>query len=514
MKIRKLWISSYKNVSDLELEFQTDLTTLLVGQNGLGKSNLLEAIAIIFNELRRFVSRGDAVLFSQRYFDFIINYEKDNIVYSASIIAGEFLFGEKERETILDISFKDFVKNSKNYLPNQILGYYSGENKRLRKITKEYEEILADSLRRNHGGADTVLRPFFFTENKHSQLLLITLVLYKEHPTYKAYIDDLFKKYLNIELVKTFDIVFKSPNWNFRNIGGINKSAENLIANINDQVDFPFWNVKGKLDLLLTRFYNYQNDLGILPTVDDSLSHETLTFRDINLTKFQKDLYDHFENPLEFFSALEATMVVNIFESCSIKLRKNDLSIDIAFEELSEGEQQLLTVLSLVLFFGNSDCLMLLDEPDTHLNPNWQRDYIQLLNEFNLEDSNSHIFVATHSPLLVQCIQDDEKHKFDIILYCRDEEGKIYIENKPDIIKNWRIDQVLASKYFHIKSTRPKALDEFMNKRSFILKKGKLDEQDIATLKELENEFGYLPTGETISELKSIAYINGIEKIS
>lgn len=512
MKIRKLWISEYKNVKDIELEFNTDLTTLLVGQNGLGKSNLLEALSLIFNELRSFKSRGDAFLFSQRYFNFKITYQRHNNYFKASIVNGEFLFEELINDVFTEVQFRDFVKNPKNYLPTQILGYYSGENKRLRDITLGYEDILAGNLKRNLGDIDEIIRPFFFSENKHSQLLLITLVLYKEHPLYETYINNLFEKYLNIEKVKSFDIIFKSPSWNYKNIGGVNKSAENLIANINDNVDFPFWNVKGQLDLLLTRFYNYQQDLGIQPTIDNSLDYETIAFRDINLMNFQRDLYKQFEHPLAFFCALEASMVVDIFEKCIIKVKKNDVAIDIPFEELSEGEQQLLTVLSLVLFFGDRDCLILLDEPDTHLNPNWQRDYIQLLSDFNLEDGNSHIFVATHSPLLVQSVEDEENHKFDIILYSKNETGEIEIENRPDILKNWRIDQVLASKYFQIENARPARLDSFMETRLEIIRKGELDGDDFKKLKELENEFGYLPTGETTLDIESLAFLNEIKK--
>src|ERR1700761_1425470 len=51
MRIRRLKISKYKNVNDINLEFKSDRITLMVGQNGLGKSNLLEAIALIFRDL-------------------------------------------------------------------------------------------------------------------------------------------------------------------------------------------------------------------------------------------------------------------------------------------------------------------------------------------------------------------------------------------------------------------------------------------------------------------------------
>ena len=39
MKIKSRWISEYKNVRNINLNYDTDLTTLLVGKNGLGKSN-------------------------------------------------------------------------------------------------------------------------------------------------------------------------------------------------------------------------------------------------------------------------------------------------------------------------------------------------------------------------------------------------------------------------------------------------------------------------------------------
>jgi len=48
MKIQSLYISKYKNIPEKEICLDTDLATLIIGQNGLGKSNLLEAITLIF----------------------------------------------------------------------------------------------------------------------------------------------------------------------------------------------------------------------------------------------------------------------------------------------------------------------------------------------------------------------------------------------------------------------------------------------------------------------------------
>ena len=50
MKIKRLVIPVYKNVT-VNLKLNADQITLLVGQNGMGKSNLLEALLLIFDGL-------------------------------------------------------------------------------------------------------------------------------------------------------------------------------------------------------------------------------------------------------------------------------------------------------------------------------------------------------------------------------------------------------------------------------------------------------------------------------
>ena len=51
MKLRKLEIISFKNLQNFTIEFEQTLTTVLLGWNGTGKSNLLEALIIIFRDL-------------------------------------------------------------------------------------------------------------------------------------------------------------------------------------------------------------------------------------------------------------------------------------------------------------------------------------------------------------------------------------------------------------------------------------------------------------------------------
>ncbi|WP_369826685.1 hypothetical protein, partial [Siphonobacter sp. BAB-5405] len=43
----------------------------------------------------------------------------------------------------------------------------------------------------------------------------------------------------------------------------------------------------------------------------------------------------------------------------------------------------MISVLGIILISEKSDCLFLLDEPDTHLNPLWQRDLVNLISKIN-----------------------------------------------------------------------------------------------------------------------------------
>lgn len=101
-----------------------------------------------------------------------------------------------------------------------------------------------------------------------------------------------------------------------------------------------------------------------------------------------------------------------------VRLKKNDGTV--TFRELSEGEQQLLTVLGLLRFTKERESLFLLDEPDTHLNPRWAVDYISYLRKFvdtkESEDDHSHILLTTHNPLAIA-----ELHKKQVRILRRNE---------------------------------------------------------------------------------------------
>ena len=77
MRIKSLKTSKYKNLHDVNINFDADLITLLVGQNGLGKSNLIEIFTFIFKDLYTIREKKDFIASANKseLSDYIIEYE-------------------------------------------------------------------------------------------------------------------------------------------------------------------------------------------------------------------------------------------------------------------------------------------------------------------------------------------------------------------------------------------------------------------------------------------------------
>ncbi len=159
-------------------------------------------------------------------------------------------------------------------------------------------------------------------------------------------------------------------------------------------------------------------------------------------------LRQQYESIKLFFLNLESLYLCDLIDEVRIKVKKNDGSL-ITFKELSEGEQQLLTVLGLLLFTQNDESLYLLDEPNTHLNPIWTYDFLRLLLE-NLRAHNGHMIVATHDPLMIGSLF---KNQVRIIV----QEKNVALATEPEYDpKGLGVEGLLKSELFGLRSSLPR----------------------------------------------------------
>jgi restriction system-associated AAA family ATPase len=112
-------------------------------------------------------------------------------------------------------------------------------------------------------------------------------------------------------------------------------------------------------------------------------------------------------------------------------LIKNGVPSTIYVKALSDGEHQLLHTIGLCLLFRHEPALFLLDEPETHLNPDWRASYISTLRAALEADAATknvmrEVLLTSHSPFIISDCQRE-----NVLVFEKNEDGKVGWHN-PD----------------------------------------------------------------------------------
>ncbi len=98
---------------------------------------------------------------------------------------------------------------------------------------------------------------------------------------------------------------------------------------------------------------------------------------------------------------------------------------------LSDGEHQLLHTIGLCLLFRHEPTLFLLDEPETHLNPDWRASYVSTLRAALEADAATknvmrEVLLTSHSPFIIS-----DCRKENVLVFEKNGDGKVEWHN-PD----------------------------------------------------------------------------------
>jgi predicted ATP-binding protein involved in virulence len=201
-----------------------------------------------------------------------------------------------------------------------------------------------------------------------------------------------------------------------------------------------------------------------------------------------------------------------------VLIEKNELKFDtpygiIPFRGLSIGYKSLIAQLldmvrRLYERYPKSEnplaepAIVLIDEIDLHLHPVWQR---KLVKHLQKTFAKSQFIVTSHSPLIVQA---DTNVNLAVL---KREGDHVIIDNNPETIYGWRVDQVLTG-LMGLKSSRPPELEELIEKRDALLAKAVLSEKDEKAIAELDEKIGELPFGDSIEEIEAMDIIREAAK--
>jgi hypothetical protein len=185
-----------------------------------------------------------------------------------------------------------------------------------------------------------------------------------------------------------------------------------------------------------------------------------------------------YKTPADFFKALESTYLSQLLAETRIRVQVRACDGALTFKELSEGEQQLLTVLGLLRFTSEDEALFLLDEPDT---PVWSLHYLDLLKGVVGEQKTSQIIMATHDPLTIAGLTRQEVR----VMY-KDEKTHHISAHIPDHDpKRIGVSGILTSDLFGLRSDLDLETLQLLDEKRDLSVKENLTDEDKRRLSEL-----------------------------
>lgn len=397
MRLDKVFIDGFKNLKQLEVDFdESYLTTVLIGQNGAGKSNLIEAITQVFRwvDLRRHEPR-----FRYRV-EYRIQPQGRTMAEPPRVCLSNVPGEPPVRVDGREVKRTEFEKHKYEWFPDLVFGYYSGGSRRLEALFDSHQRRYYDEIKLEDDPTKVaraqVSRRLFYCRPIHGVLALMALFAFPA-PKVKAELADR----LGITGFHSLLTLFREP-WfakgkraSAEDLGGAGGPAGRAAHRFKALAFHPFALHGNAVD-------DYRDKKQVEPQFAAFLpSIERL-----------KQLAQQFEDEREMFYALEAMDISDLVREIQVWVtRSNDVSGDVGFADLSDGERQLLMVLGLIRVSRGKRALFLLDEPDTHLNPHWQHSYLKLVEDWTdiaAEKEHCHIVLTSHNPLTVSALSRDE----------------------------------------------------------------------------------------------------------
>lgn len=452
MQLRHLHVPKFRNLVDMAMDFSTHLppssgslpdaspkpirSHALIGQNGTGKSNLVEALITIFR---------DVDLDRDASLDYTLEYEISGRVVRIQAETN------RQKRPFVRVDGKSesqgYLLNNRELLPSHIFAYYSGRNERIESLFQDHQrrfnqrqEIVAEEKlteealasvyrdgefdaeaaaqlqanieRRAQRSGDDRLRRLFYCRGGHSQLVLLACLLSND-PVFQKVLRN-----LHIESLESALFVLKEPH-RLREKRRNGTFDENEIT----EGDPRFWYARGNV---VSEFLDNLWQVAWAPIEQEAtkqIDFRGRTERQRQLYLFVpsqeklKELGELVGGTDSFFRYAEGAYIGDLIDEVRITVKKNDENGGkVGFTQLSEGELQMLTVLGLMRITRESHCLFLLDEPDTHLNPIWKLRYFDDIESVLSSDEGkpmlgeSQIIITTHDPMMVGSLKREQVH--------------------------------------------------------------------------------------------------------
>lgn len=436
MNIKSLKVADFYILKDFEIEFNNNLS-VLIGENGSGKSTILELIADIFGHLHKFFILNDETAEFVENYEIVYDYVKDNVPYTIEIHSQQYvdnplctfvprIWLNEEELSIAQIERK--YGGMASLLPQKTILSYAGISDHLKTLSEHYEEKYKKEITKaNNQYSLSPLnlpkeRPFIYVKPEHLSMLIVSLFISGN----KLDIDFL-SEYLDIDKDKCrISIVFKKPSWAKKPKekwwGSSGNVALQFLQTIDIYADKEDWD-REKNNILT---YHFDGTLNLEMAFADLNAYA----KDIAFTIFDTLLYNDLLSEIRVAWNLD-----------------NGVAMDL--NRLSEGQKQVVLTLGLnsVLGENGKNLLYLFDEPDVFLHPKWQQSFVDNIRS-GLDDTSMAI-ITSHSPSIVSDLNNQNLHLL--------RKGKVVTKSLKYYGKS--VDSILGD-FFGLESTRSNTIAE------------------------------------------------------
>ena len=336
-----LWLEDFKNLKKYDIRFDPKQgLDIILGWNGTGKSNLFEALVIIFRDLHYWWEKNKwpaepmaAYKIAYEIEDHLLEVTWNPAKMKRPKARRSRIGGRKSAENVFEV-----VKRKELPLPRFVFGYYSGPTNRLAEHFLPMKRDHYDRLRKASSDDPKTLanlleqRRFFCAETHHAKYVLLAFA-YKEDPK----ITHFLANRLRIIGFESALFVIRRPPWR-------KGTPEN------------FWGATGIMRRVMEKLKRFAIAPMVLKrTVSDGYRSPTEELYYFFLPDLRSlhAFAAEYADARSFFVALESTDFSELIYDVKIQVRvkaADNQNISITFRELSEGEQQLLMVLGLMRF--------------------------------------------------------------------------------------------------------------------------------------------------------------------
>jgi len=497
----------------------------LVGLNGSGKSNLIELIADIFSYADRY--------FNQLYrceedlgYDFKINYtiNFENEPKSIQLSC-------EDSKIKITTNGRPLFKKHPSFLPSNIFAYSSGLNQGLSSIFAKNQIAFFDVIRKQNSFYkqydalystlkgnendqhitdnlnilfDKTLRqtPKLFrgarrVEDKNNKYDLdialdsipveLPISHYFEHQTSqlafiflsilnKQSFSDFLLNEINVSKLISFKIdVHLNSYRNFDSVSVEVKRLFELSDNSEDSFNldkntgllhFTLGdNFSSKLDLLYADIKTFYNSLLFL-TLLSAQKWSTDEKKSLRTSKYIK-------NVPNVSGGNPPIRLLNV------EIELSEPNVLTTYDRLSDGEHQLIQLMSALLVDQVGQSLFIFDEPESHFNPEWRSEFLSLIEKYT-DISNSELIISTHSPFIVSACRANRMLRFN------KEDGHIIISRMNVETYGAAFDTLLKSVFYFDALISKKPVEEIKN----ILENEPTNAEELESLLRKLEQFG------------------------